>query len=82
MPKNALFLLKNRRALCFAPRTPLASGGWGFRLQIPGLVPPPMTNFWLRAWWWPSLTKDMQTAASVLECTEYTSGLNEEETKK
>ena len=32
----------------FATRPPLASGGWGFRLQIPKHSPP-NANFWLRS---------------------------------
>jgi len=40
MPKNALFLVKdrkNRRALGATPPDPLASGGWGLHLQTPSL---------------------------------------------
>jgi len=64
MPKNALFLLKNRKnrralgarhqtpllpaAEGFASRPPLASSGWGLRLQTPATALP-MTNSWLRA---------------------------------
>ena len=33
----------------FAPRPPLASGGWGLRPQTPKTAPP-IANFWLRAW--------------------------------
>jgi len=50
MPKNALFLLKNRknrRALGAPHPDPLASGGWGLRTQTPGLAL--MTISWLRA---------------------------------
>ena len=32
----------------FAPRPPLASGGWGLRPQTPQTAPP-IANFWLRA---------------------------------
>ena len=32
----------------FAPRSPLASGGWGLRPQTPKTAPP-IANFWLRA---------------------------------
>jgi len=42
MPKNALLLLKNRknrRALGAPPPDPLASGGWGLRLQTPATAP-------------------------------------------
>jgi len=38
MPKNALFLLKNRknrRALGIPLPDPFASGGWGLRSQTP-----------------------------------------------
>ena len=33
----------------FAPKPPLASGGWGLRPQTPKTAPP-IASFWLRAW--------------------------------
>jgi len=50
VPKNALFLLKNRRALGVLPPDSLASGGWGFALrpQLPavgGFAPRPSLAF-------------------------------------
>jgi len=65
VPKNALFLLKNRknwRALEAPPPDPLASGGWGLHPQTPiglqrlGALPSNpataslMTNLWLCVW--------------------------------
>ena len=44
----------------FAPRPPLASGGWGLCLRRLGALPPDppnsplIANFWLRACWSPS----------------------------
>ena len=46
-----LFLQKNAKfssAGGFAPRPPLASGGWRLRPQTPQTAPP-IANFWLRA---------------------------------
>jgi len=51
MPKNALFLLnnrKNRRTLEAPPPDPIAAGG-KFAPQTP-LISPLITNSWLRAW--------------------------------
>ena len=33
----------------FAPRHPLAFGGWGIRSQTPKVAPPPIADFWLCA---------------------------------
>jgi len=61
MPKNALFLLKNRLALGALPPDPLASGAWEICSETltlwrprdsppdPRISPHPMTKSWLRA---------------------------------
>ena len=61
----------------FAPRPPLASGGWGLRPQTPQTAPP-IVNFWLRAWlqpsvflekysFWEVLLKQLATIIRVME---------------